>query len=117
LTNVHLLGWKDYRILPKYVRAFDACIIPFVRTWLMDRVYPLKLQEYLAAGKPVVSTPLPDVLRFNGLVTTADKPEPFAVALDKSLSENDSKLISLRKEAASNNSWVKRAEAILSMLG
>ncbi len=65
LGNVHLLGAKPHALLPEYIRAFDACMIPYRLTDYTDNVYPTKLNEYLAMGKPVVSTPLKEVSLFN----------------------------------------------------
>jgi glycosyltransferase involved in cell wall biosynthesis len=62
--NIHMLGVKKQSDLPKYLKKVDVCIIPFLINDLVKGVNPLKLYEYLAAGKPVVSTALPDVIPF-----------------------------------------------------
>jgi glycosyltransferase involved in cell wall biosynthesis len=61
LPNVHLLGRKPYGMLPAYAKGFDAALIPFPRNEATIHSNPLKAREYLAAGLPVVSTPVPEV--------------------------------------------------------
>ena len=77
LPNVHLLGRRSYQSLPAYCKAFDVAILPFVVNDLTVAANPLKLREYLAAGLPVVATPLPEVLKLDGLLRTASTPEEF----------------------------------------
>ncbi len=75
LPNVKLLGRKPYADLPGYCKAFDVALMPFRINRLMLNANPLKMREYLAAGLPVVSTPLPEVeaLGLCRLATTADQ--------------------------------------------
>ena len=68
LPNMHFLGRKPYADLPAYCRAFDVGLIPFKINELTEAVNPIKLREYLAAGLPVVSTPLPEVALYRDLV-------------------------------------------------
>jgi glycosyltransferase involved in cell wall biosynthesis len=60
--NFHPLGKKPYETLPNYLKAFDVCLMPFVDSDLTRHISPTKTPEYLAGGKPVVSTPIPDVV-------------------------------------------------------
>jgi len=64
LSNVHVLGGRPYKELPAYCRGFDVGLIPFRMNRLTRAVNPIKLREYLAAGLPVVSAPLPEVNRY-----------------------------------------------------
>ena len=59
--NVHLLGPRPYEALPEVLRGADAGLIPYVRSSLTDSIFPMKVYEYLAAGLPVVATPLPAI--------------------------------------------------------
>jgi glycosyltransferase involved in cell wall biosynthesis len=68
LRNVHLLGQKSYEELPRYVKAFDVAILPFVVNELTIASNPLKLREYLAAGLPVVSSAIPEAARLKHLI-------------------------------------------------
>jgi glycosyltransferase involved in cell wall biosynthesis len=61
-NKVILEGWKDYGSLPDYVAAADICILPSARVPIMERIVPLKMYEYIAAGKPVIATALPGVV-------------------------------------------------------
>jgi len=77
LDNVHLLGRRPYTDLPDYCRHFDAGLLPFVCGTMTRDVNPIKLREYLAAGLPVVSTPLPEAMRYKGSVRIAHDADEF----------------------------------------
>lgn len=87
--NVLHLGVKPYKQIPSIIAAFDLGILPFVLTPLTEGVRPLKVLEYLAMGKPVVATPLPDLIDWPG-VLRACTPEEFAKALDLALESRSS---------------------------
>ncbi len=82
LPNVHLLGRRPYESLPAYAAQFDAGLLLFARNEMTRHVNPVKMYEYLAAGLPVVSTPLPEARRFAGPIVLADGAEKFADACD-----------------------------------
>nr|MCU0636065.1 glycosyltransferase [Gemmatimonadaceae bacterium] len=71
-ANVHILGRRPFAELPAYSRGFDAAIVPFRINELTVSVNPIKLREYAAAGLPIVSTPLPEVVRCSDIARTAD---------------------------------------------
>jgi glycosyltransferase involved in cell wall biosynthesis len=87
LPNVHLLGRRDYQSLPAYCKIFDVAILPFVVNELTLAANPLKLREYLAAGLPVVATPLPEVQKLDGLLRTASTAEEFLDEIEALLNE------------------------------
>lgn len=60
-SNLTLIGARSYSTLPSYLKGFDVCLLPFRQTELVMHISPTKIPEYLAAGRPVVSTPIPDV--------------------------------------------------------
>ncbi|MGE5550843.1 MAG: glycosyltransferase [Bacteroidota bacterium] len=108
-ANLHYLGHRDYRLLPNYLRGFDAAIIPFRVSPMTKGCNPIKLWEYLAAGKPVVSTPLPEVRQF-AEIRVADTPAEFGAALRKALAAaGDAGAIAARQALARGNSWEARA--------
>jgi glycosyltransferase involved in cell wall biosynthesis len=80
-TNVHVLGRKPFKSLPDYSRGFDAAIVPFRMTDLTKSVNPIKLREYAAAGLPVVSTGLPEVVKCADIVRIADGVDGWVQAL------------------------------------
>ena len=85
LPNMHFLGQRPYADLPAYCRHFDVGLIPFKINDLTRAVNPIKLREYLAAGLPVVSTPLPEVKHYEHLVNLADTPADAAEAVSRLL--------------------------------
>jgi glycosyltransferase involved in cell wall biosynthesis len=89
LPNVHLLGQRRHDELPAYCKGFDVGIIPYLIDERMTYVNPLKLREYLSAGVPVVSTPVPEVVRYQHLCRIAATPGDFVAAIDAALGEPD----------------------------
>ncbi len=110
LPNVHLLGQRPYESLPAYCRVFDVGVIPFRVNALTLRANPLKLREYLAAGLPVVSTPLPEVERYREFVRTAEGTQAFVGAIGQALAERTAPFAARRLEAMRAESWDRRVE-------
>ncbi|MDQ0417004.1 glycosyltransferase involved in cell wall biosynthesis [Croceifilum oryzae] len=109
--NVFFLGHKSYESLPFYLRYIDVGIIPFAINRITHSTNPVKAYEYLATGKPVVSTPLPEVLKMKPYVLIADQPNQFVKAVRTALvnlKKNSRKRMSFAKQ----HSWEKRFEVI-----
>ena len=90
--NLHYLGMKSYKELPAYFSHWDVAIMPFAINEATRYISPTKTPEYLAAGLPVVSTPIQDVARTYGgwaPVVIADSPQAFEQAIDKMLTQPD----------------------------
>ena len=87
LSNVRILGRRSYQSLPGYCKAFDVAILPFTWNELTVAANPLKLREYLAAGLPVVATPLPEVLKLESMVRMAKTPGDFLRQIESLLQE------------------------------
>ncbi len=107
LTNVHLLGSRRYEDLPGYLKAFDVAIIPFKVNALTEDTNPIKVYEYLAAGKPVVSTPLPEVQALGAVEIGRDSRE-FIALIDGLLQGELATNTQSRLRLAQENSWEKR---------
>jgi glycosyltransferase involved in cell wall biosynthesis len=110
LSNVHLLGPRPYKDIPDYIHGFDVCLIPFRRSRVTDSSLPLKTFEYLAAGKPVVATPLP-ALRAEPLdevLDYAETAEQFVRAIESCLAEDGEERPAARRETAALYSWDRR---------
>ena len=114
--NVRLLGRKPYELLPAYCRGFDVGIVPFRMNDLTVRANPLKLREYLAAGLPVASTPLPEVLRYDALVETGGDDREFIEAVERALARRSAAAVRARVDAMRAESWEARVEEIAGLL-
>jgi glycosyltransferase involved in cell wall biosynthesis len=105
MPNVLFAGVKPYAELPKWAKAIDVCILPYTQTSLNLQSSPLKLREYLASGKPIVSVPLPEAKLLGNVVQTAEDGPGFVVAIEKALAENTPELVTLRQKAVQANTW------------
>lgn len=110
LPNVHLLGRKPYEELPAYCKGFDVALMPFRVNELTLNANPLKVREYLAAGLPVVSTPIPEV-EVLGLCRIADGPEETVREIEAALREGAGPSRE-RSEAVRGESWEARLDEI-----
>jgi glycosyltransferase involved in cell wall biosynthesis len=109
--NVHMLGARAYARLPDVLRAADAGLIPYARNELTESIFPMKVYEYLAAGLPVVSTPLPALEGIADVARAADA-EGIAALLDRALAEDGPERRRERSRAAATHSWDMRLEEI-----
>jgi UDP-galactopyranose mutase len=90
-ANIHYLGGKSYHELPSYLASWDVALLPFARNESTRFISPTKTPEYLAAGCPVVSTSIRDVVRpygEQGLVHIADTPSEFVAAIEAAMNED-----------------------------
>jgi glycosyltransferase involved in cell wall biosynthesis len=108
LANVHLLGQKRHDELPAYCKGFDVGMIPYRIDERMAFVNPLKLREYLSAGVPVVSTPVPEVVRYSHMCRIAATPEAFVAAVDAALAEATPAARRARSDAMTQETWSAR---------
>jgi UDP-galactopyranose mutase len=91
LPNIHYLGSKTYQQLPGYIAGWDVALLPFARNEATRFISPTKTPEYMAAGKPVVSTSIRDVVRpygQQGLVRIADTVDDFVAACEAAMEED-----------------------------
>jgi UDP-galactopyranose mutase len=107
-ANIHWLGGKDYKALPAYIAGWDVALMPFARNESTRFISPTKTPEYLAAGKPVVSTSIRDVVRpygTQGLVSIADTVADFVAAGERELQRG--------RDAAERAKWLHEVDAFL----
>jgi glycosyltransferase involved in cell wall biosynthesis len=109
--NVHLLGQRAYRELPAVLRGADAGLIPYARNELTVSIFPMKVYEYLAAGLPVVATPLPALSGLSEVATAGDA-AGMARALDEAIAHDSPERRAERSRAAAAHSWDRRLEEI-----
>lgn len=120
LPNLHLLGAKPHQELPRYIQGFDVCLIPYQLTEYTRHVYPTKLNEYFALGRPVVSTALPEVIivaqQAQESVLIGREPEEFSRHLSRLLADGDHQGAEQRRSIAEENSWARKVERMTQLI-
>lgn len=108
--NIHFLGGKAYGVLPNYLKGFDVCILPNLLNEYTKNMFPMKFFEYLASGKPVVSTYLDSLLDFGDFCYLSRNAEEFESNIRKALNEDSAKLKESRINLAKQYTWESRIE-------
>ena len=115
--NIRWLGQRQYAELPSYVKGFDVCLMPFALNEATEYINPTKTLEYMAAGKPIVSTAVSDVVHnFTPVVTVAETDDDFVTATAAAMHNPDAAMIARGVEQARANTWesiVARMERIV----
>jgi glycosyltransferase involved in cell wall biosynthesis len=109
--NVHLLGHRAYEELPSVLRGADAGLIPYARNELTNSIFPMKVYEYLAAGLPVIATPLPSLAGVTDLQTAPDA-KGVVRLLEEVIASDTPQLRMQRSQQAESHSWERRLEEI-----
>ncbi len=113
LDNIIFTGAKNINDLPQYLHFMDCVIIPFARNTLTRSIYPLKINEYLASGKPVVSSNFSvDILTFKDVIHLAENDEDFINKINDALADQSEENLKIRLEVAQKNSWKARVEQL-----
>ncbi len=123
-TNIHILGKKDYTLLSHYIYYWDVAFIPFIINDITEATSPLKLFEYMAAQKPIVTTPMRECKQYQGVYTSEYKlnnPSFNAKSMSDAINEalkkkNSAEYKQLLLSQAMENDWSARAELILETL-
>ena len=111
--NLHWLGGRAYAQLPAYAKSFDVCLMPFAMNAATHFINPTKALEYMATGRPIVSTPVPDVVRqYEEIVAIERSPAGFTAACARAARAPDRERIDRGLSLARVNSW----ESIVSQL-
>jgi glycosyltransferase involved in cell wall biosynthesis len=116
LSNVRWLGPKSYAQVPGYVAKFDVALIPYVSNAYTRSCFPLKLYEYLAAGKPVVASGLPELAKMEPDVILTNGGPSFVQAVQEALSRTTEADQARRRRLAARNSWETRTERLLALV-
>src|SRR5437667_732855 len=110
--NVTLFGEIPYDRLPEYVHGFDVCILPYRICENRLAADPIKVWEYLSAGKPVVAVRFPEIERLKGFVTLADGREEFVRGICSAVAADNPEKREQRRVFARDNTWSHRCDAI-----
>jgi len=115
-ANVHWVGAKSYAEIPRYVAAFDVAIIPYLRNTYTQSCFPLKTFEYLAAGKAVVASGLPELEGMEPHVVLAEDAGGFIAAVEGALAQTSPSNVAARQELAAANTWETRTNRLLELV-
>jgi hypothetical protein len=112
LPNVQLVGEQPYAELPRWLSRFDVATLPFRRTPLTEATNPVKAYEIMAAGLPLVSVPLPEIVEFGDLVRLASTPAEFERQIRAELERRGESLVEKRRAFARGQTWEERVRNI-----
>ena len=115
IPNVRFLGPRNHAVLADYVRSFDACVMPHLDTPLTRMMDPIKLREYIASGRPVVTTAVGEWQRLDGLAHVAHTREEFKTRLERVLTEG-AVAAGPGPTYGDDNSWGRRAAELLDLI-
>ena len=109
--NVVLTGSKHISMLPQYVHFMDTLIIPFYCNQLTKSIYPLKINEYLASGRSVISTNFSvDIVGFKDVIHLVDCDDSFIAKIPEAIKDKQPKDVQQRIAIAKTNTWEKRVQ-------
>ena len=116
--NIYFLGPKNYDILPNYASQFTVCTIPFVINSITEATSPLKLFEYMALGKPIVTTDMNECRKYKSVMICKTK-EDFVNLIDKAINLspiNNKDYFDILEKEALENTWAEKAKIIIDLL-
>lgn len=116
--NIHLLGRQAYDRLPEFVAGFDVCINPYILDDVAAGCSPLKLYEYLASGKPIVSVAMPEAVQFCPPVRIGQNNSEFILACEAAIKETEcdrNDRIAEQQQIAASHSWDNRFDRTLNV--
>jgi UDP-galactopyranose mutase len=119
-SNIHYFGQRSYAELPQFLAGWDVCLLPFAMNESTRFISPTKTLEYMAAEKPIVSTPVPDVLEpYGAIVDVTGNPAAFTKACEKALEESvgaRAARVQAMRETVDGTSWDSTAEQMLHLV-
>ena len=108
MKNVYFLGIKEITQVPHYVRVFDVCIVPYKLNEQTENLSPLKLYDFMAMGKEIVTTDFPIAREFKDILHIAESNDSFVNCIKEALAEKDEALFTKRRQIAAQNTWEDR---------
>ena len=114
--NVIAVPQTPYHKIAHYGAAFDVCLMPWLQNEWIEHCNPVKFKEYLALGKPVVSTPFPELRQCPSLCYVASGAEAFASAIDRALEEDSPTMREQRRTWAAQHTWDAKFAQVLDLL-
>jgi len=114
--NVWLLGQRPYEQIPHYGKCFDVAIMPWRQNRWIEACNPIKLKEYLALGKPIVSTPFAELQKYRDVVYEAKTPEEFSKCIEKALAKDSPERVVARRKKVETSTWDNKATLVLNEL-
>ncbi len=111
-TNVHFLGQKPYEMIPLYGKEFDVAIMPWNNNRWIQFCNPVKLKEYLALGKPVVSTYYPEITPYTDIVYVASDYDGFVSRIVEAVNERAPEIAQNRRDRVRNETWDSKVAQI-----
>ena len=115
LPNVHFLGSKKSDEVPAYVNSFDVTMIPYRKSRYNDASFPLKFWEFMASGKPVIASGLPELEKYKGLVNLANDSVEFIKGVEEGLKDSSEKREARIAEARLHD-WKTRVDVVEKLL-
>ena len=115
-ANVHFLGPKPYAEIPFYGNRFDVAIMPWNKNRWIEFCNPVKIKEYLALGKPVVSTYYPEIEPYSDLVCVAKDYDAFVSCIRSAAQERDPAKQKDRRERVRNETWNSKVAQIKAVI-
>ena len=116
ISNLHFVGSVDYKVLPYVAKSFTVATIPFKLNEITESTSPIKLFEYMAMGKPVVTTAMRECFKYPVVRIAKDK-DDYVAALDELVGKaQDEQYLTKILDLAQQNSWSKKAEEIVRLL-
>ena len=112
IPNISLTGEKPYSDLPSLIQTFDVLIVPFRRIPLTEATNPVKVYEILAAGRPVVAVPLPEIVQMAPLIRLAETSQEFEREIAAAIDEDNDEAVASRRQFARRETWEARFEVL-----
>jgi glycosyltransferase involved in cell wall biosynthesis len=116
--NIHFVGHVTTAEMPLFPQHFDVCTMPYALTGYTNYVYPLKLHEYLASGRPVIASPTRLLKEFSGTIQLCSGPQEWSLAISEALlpEANSAEAREARQSVARNHDWDLLVRSIAQIL-